>query len=270
MKQRLVYLFIIILLGLVSMACGLTFPGSATATPVATPTQASTATQAPTATAVLPTATPQPVLPVLGSKSIQEKNTQASYTISGEYMVMQGDPAVAGPFNLAMDNFIQQTVSGFKQDVLQAANTSQISGSDLEIHFSPTLISGRTVSIIYMVYVYYAGAAHPNSYSVSFNYDISQKRMLELKDLFNAGADYLDPIANYCGTELKKSLGDAYFEDGALPKDENYKNWNLLLDGLQISFDPYQVGPYAVGPQKVLVPMDVLKEILLPDGLFNK
>ena len=90
--------------------------------------------------------------------------------------------------------------------------------------------------------------------------------MLELKDLFQPGSDYLKIISTYCKTELKKNLGDAFFEDGVAPKEENFKSWNLQLDGLQFSFDPYQAGPYAAGPQKVIIPISVLKDSLATDS----
>jgi hypothetical protein len=35
---------------------------------------------------------------------------------------------------------------------------------------------------------------------------------------------------------------------------------------LWIIFDPYQVGPYAAGPQYVLVPYSTLKDIIKSDG----
>ncbi|MFS8085155.1 MAG: RsiV family protein, partial [Acidobacteriota bacterium] len=46
----------------------------------------------------------------------------------------------------------------------------------------------------------------------------------------------------------------------------NYKAWVITKKGLWIVFDPYQVASYAAGPQTVLVPYSVLKDIIKPDG----
>jgi hypothetical protein len=35
---------------------------------------------------------------------------------------------------------------------------------------------------------------------------------------------------------------------------------------LWVTFDPYQVAPYAAGPQYVLVPYSALKDIIKADG----
>jgi len=268
MKQRQVIFCMVIIMGMFSTACWLGQEVTVAPAFIATPDM--TETQAHLPTAVPATATPMAEMPVLGSRSIQEKSTQPQYSIAADYAVLQGNPAAADPFNQAMDTFIKKTVSGFKQDAAQEPADVQTGGSYIDIHFSTTLVSSRAVSILYSVTVYYAGAAHPNSYLVSFNYDIAQKRMLVLKDLFKPGVDYLDLLSNFCSADLKKSLGESYFEEGTLPKDENFKNWSLQLDGLQIEFNPYQVGPYAVGPQKVMVPLDTLKNLLLPDGLYLK
>jgi hypothetical protein len=57
-----------------------------------------------------------------------------------------------------------------------------------------------------------------------------------------------------------------WIEKGAAAELSNYDNWAITKKGLRITFDPYQVGPYAAGPQQVVVPYSALKEIIKPDG----
>ncbi|MGB7924961.1 MAG: RsiV family protein, partial [Pyrinomonadaceae bacterium] len=59
---------------------------------------------------------------------------------------------------------------------------------------------------------------------------------------------------------------DATIEEGAAAKEDNYGSWNITRKGLLITFDAYQVGPYAAGPQWVVVPYSALKEIIRADG----
>ena len=117
--------------------------------------------------------------------------------------------------------------------------------------------------------VYSAGAAHPNSFSHSVNYDRVAQAPLQLAALFRANAPYLELIATYCRDEL---AGKAVLEfpEGVEPTAENFQNWNITDEGLRISFDPYQVAPYAWGPQQVLVPLDELGAIVLPEGLLGQ
>jgi hypothetical protein len=63
-----------------------------------------------------------------------------------------------------------------------------------------------------------------------------------------------------------KGLTSEEIEKGAAAKADNYQGWTLTKKGLGIEFDPYQVGPYAAGPQSVLVPYSNLKDIINPEG----
>jgi hypothetical protein len=46
----------------------------------------------------------------------------------------------------------------------------------------------------------------------------------------------------------------------------NYQVWNFDFNGLLIKFDPYQVMPYAYGPQTVAIPYRELQADLKPDS----
>jgi hypothetical protein len=127
------------------------------------------------------------------------------------------------------------------------------------------------VSIKFDVGSYYQGAAHPNSYSDVINYDLKNGKQLKLGDLFKPGAKFLQTIATYCMGDLKKQakekgLSDDQIEDGAKPSAENYQSWTITRKGLGITFDAYQVGSYAAGPQFVIVPYTSLKDFINPDG----
>ena len=55
-------------------------------------------------------------------------------------------------------------------------------------------------------------------------------------------------------------------KDGSAPTAKNYESWTITKRGIGINFDPYQVAPYAAGPQFVMVPYSALKELIKPDG----
>jgi hypothetical protein len=61
-------------------------------------------------------------------------------------------------------------------------------------------------------------------------------------------------------------LNDTEWDKGASPELKNYQNWTLTARGLVVTFDPYQVGPFAAGAPSVLIPYAELKDVLRPDG----
>jgi hypothetical protein len=61
-----------------------------------------------------------------------------------------------------------------------------------------------------------------------------------------------------------------WIREGAGPKEENYKNWNISPKGLEISFDPYQVASYAAGPHEVTIPLSALTDVIDPNGPLGR
>jgi hypothetical protein len=97
------------------------------------------------------------------------------------------------------------------------------------------------------------------------NFDLRLGSTLQLADLFLPNADYLASIATYCKDDLA-GRDALLFPEGADPIDTNYQNWTVFSDSLSINFDPYQVAPWAQGPQQVIIPFTQLQDIIDPSG----
>ncbi|NJR12921.1 DUF3298 domain-containing protein [bacterium] len=86
---------------------------------------------------------------------------------------------------------------------------------------------------------------------------MAQERTLSLADLFQDGADpyaLLAPLARADLTERLPDLAD-FVNPGTEPTAENFATWILASDVLILYFPPYQVAPYAAGPQTVTIPL---------------
>ena len=202
-----------------------------------------------------------------------------NYEISVQYPQLNGgsNPNLE-KFNQAARAAVTRKVAGFKKDVApeEGENTEETRpadsmGSDLTIAYSVALAQDDLVSVEFSVSSYYQGAAHPNSYADVLNFDLKNGKVLKLSDLFKPGTKYLQTIANYCIADLKKQASDKgltpeEIEKGAAAKADNYLGWTITKRGIGISFDPYQVGPYAAGPQSVIVPYSDLKDLINPES----
>jgi hypothetical protein len=214
----------------------------------------------------------------LVSKQIKESNKELMYEISVMYpQLTGGNNPNFEKFNQAVRASVTKKVAGFKKDMAaergEEPRPEGSMGSDLSIGYTVALAQDDLVSIKFDVGSYYQGAAHPNSFSEVLNFDLKNGKQLKLSDLFKPGAKYLQPIANYCISELKKQMkapdgtvDNASIESGAAPSAKNYASWTITKRGIGIDFDAYQVGPYAAGPQFVLVPYSNLKDLINPDG----
>lgn len=214
----------------------------------------------------------------LVAKQVKESNKKLMYEIAAQYpQLTGGNNPNFEKFNQAARAAVTRKIAGFKKDMAPEAGEEPppegSMGSDLSISYTVMLAQDDLVSVEFDVSSYYQGAAHPNSHSEVVNFDLKNGKQLRLSDLFKPGAKYLQAIATHCIAELKKQtreknlgLMDEEIEKGAGPKAGNYQSWTITKRGLGIEFDAYQVGPYAAGPQSVVVPYAVIKELVNPDG----
>ena len=213
-------------------------------------------------------------------KVIRENNKDQHYTVEVEYPEIQGDARFAG-FNREARNLVTKDVAAFKAaETSEDVDTSQLPEetrkSTIDMRYEFRYATDSLISVGFTESTYSRGAAHPNSLTTVLNYDVKNNRKLALTDLSTA-RNYLSVIANYCLKELKdrqkkdpdSMLADDMIESGASARADNYNAWAITKKGLWITFDPYQVAPYAAGPQYVLVPYPVLKEIVKADGLIG-
>ncbi len=217
-----------------------------------------------------PTATPVPLSAqvTLLSKSFEETNQTPPFTITSHtpQLSVSDDPRVTA-FNQRLDELVAKEAEVFRQGFMQNPVPPMTSGSFLEATYTLVWQYDEIWSLKFDFHFYSDGAAHPGSYSMTINYDLGQGRELALGDLFLPNSNYLEAISNYCITELSlQPFFEGPFAEGAKPTLENYRNWNISNEGLMITFDEYQVAPYAAGPQRVIVPYEQLQAEIDPQG----
>lgn len=212
------------------------------------------------------------------AKSIKENNKKLMYEIGAQYpQLTGGNNPNFEKFNQAVRALVMKTVAGFKKNMApedgEEPRPEGSMGSDLGVGYTIALAQDDLISVQFDIGSYYQGAAHPNSITEVVNYDLKNGKQLKLADLFKPGSKYLQTLSTYCIAELKKQSkekGVELFEDqikeGAAPTAKNYESWTITKRGIGINFDAYQVGPYAAGPQFVMVPYSALKDLINPDG----
>lgn len=233
--------------------------------------------------AAVPTATvvPSPVPPTptpvslisqqvtLISQPFEETNQTPPFTLKSQTPQLAGsDDLRVVAFNQRLNQLVTTELDTWRKSFLENTLPPMTEvGSFVEAAYTQTAQYADIWGFKYDFYFYSDGAAHPGSYSITINYDLAQGRELALSDLFLPGSDYLGVISSYCIAELSKQpFFEGPFAEGAQPKPENYSRWNLTPDGLMITFDAYQVAPYAAGPQVIQIPIEQLRPIADPNG----
>jgi hypothetical protein len=210
------------------------------------------------------------------AKVIKEANKQKLYSVDAEYPQIEGDSRFDG-FNRVARALVTKDVLAFKAGETENIDTTNTSDenetSTMDVSYDFHYATDNLISVAFSELTYERGAAHGNQLAEVLNYDVKSGKKLALADLFKDKSKYLNVIAAYCQKDLKERAKkpdamvlDDLIESGAAPKADNYRAWNITKKGLWITFDPYVVAAYAAGPQYILVPYSVLKDIIKPDG----
>jgi peptidoglycan-N-acetylglucosamine deacetylase len=213
----------------------------------------------------------------LDERKEERENKKLRYEIDTAMpqLAAAGDARVE-KFNQAVTNLVAPRTGEFMKVADETAREEAAANQDaksslppnsLSVSYEVTAANKDFISVLFSFYEY-LGGAHPNTITESFNYDLNRNAPVSLADLFTPNSNYLKVISDYAIKELKKLDTVSGVENGAGPKIENFHSWNITPAGLKITFDPYQVGPYAAGAHEVVVPYSVLKPIIRQDGLL--
>ena len=219
------------------------------------------------ALSLLLSSTPTPVaaaqtVPVkLVRTTIKEVVASNHLEINVNYPQVISPTAKLTGFNAAAQKQATDIVANFKSETPVPSADAPVLTSTVQMDYQVMHNRKGLLSLRSLVGFYTAGAAHPNSYSVVINYDVDAGKGIDLVDLFKPETKYLEILSIFCTANLKRR-GRLDFPEGAEPRLENYDAWNITPRGLLINFDPYQVTPYAAGPQQCLVPIATLSKSL--------
>ncbi|MFO0702268.1 MAG: DUF3298 domain-containing protein [Candidatus Andersenbacteria bacterium] len=196
---------------------------------------------------------------------IQRSNDAPMFSVDVRYPKISGGSATAATqINALLQVDINALVDNFVVDARQAEPSTTL-GSDLSTTYVATTVGG-VLSIALTVDEFQQGAAHPNSTTLAYSFRVADGSLLALSDVFKPGSAYLARLSEQAIARLSSNTDLPDVATGAAPTAEIFQRWLLDNDGLTVFFDPYQVGPYAAGPQRVTIPYGTLDDLLSPEA----
>ena len=211
------------------------------------------------------------------TKNTSESNDEKRYEINVDLPIVKnldGSEKVNEFIEEKVNNIVQE----FKDNINDWDAPSDLSdmSSGLWINFETHLLNSDYISFRLVISEYYLGAAHPNNYSFSLNYNLKNSSEIKLNDIFNVNQkEYLSRISDLAlidlanqSENLEMSLDPGMLESGTDAKLENFDNFNLTEDGIAFNFDQYQLAPYAAGEFHVIIPYQELNDIMLDEFIL--
>lgn len=147
-------------------------------------------------------------------------------------------------------------------DTVSATAAPDLSRYQLFLDYDQGTVDSQFVSLIFMVDAY-VGGAHGIKKLHPFNFDLKKYQAVLLADLVGGAPDYLQHVADYCLTDLRRQIrerdsvyviDEKWLQEGAAPTENNYRNFTFEHDTVTVYYEHYQVAPYSFGLFKVRVP----------------
>lgn len=244
------------------------------------PTPAPTSTTAPPAA---PSPTVSPTSPTPADEGGEDPSVEV-VTVSSSEPAADGRPATEVDLDYPQvvglaDGDVQERVNRTIADEMQAAvEEFRDAASEPAQGDTPPygIWSGVTVGVVDPTVVStlvpittYLGGAHPFTVVRTFTFDLTTGERLELTDLFEDGILERASELAVAAIEEEYATGD-WAQEGAAPTNESLGRFVLAAEHLQIWFDNYQVGPYAIGTPSVDIPYTELDDLIPPEGIVAR
>ncbi|MDI1283314.1 MAG: DUF3298 domain-containing protein [Reyranella sp.] len=118
----------------------------------------------------------------------------------------------------------------------------------------------------------FTGGAHGNGSTYVVLVDLRTGRDLKPENAFTAGGEWLRTVTAIVAADLKKQFVERPGFDDALEPAKLAElmaepgRYLFKADGLEIIFNPYDVGPYSAGTYQVAIPYSRLRTLIRADG----
>ena len=155
--------------------------------------------------------------------------------------------------------------------------SSEQNNWSFDTSISSSFTNSKIASLIQNFYEY-TGGAHGNYGVVGLNYYLNPTIKIELQSLFeyNDQENILKFISNYCledicnnhienPNEIKnyRDRSESIFFENSLDFNwENFNNFSISKNSIDINFNPYQILPYSYGAPLVSIPIEQIMEKL--------
>ena len=159
-----------------------------------------------------------------------------------------------------IQDWAQQTVAAFISEFSEMPSDRVY---ELKATYRIIRASPKVLSVIWDVWNF-TGGAHGNLDIVAFVYDAGSGQPLELRDLFEDEQGALNLLSVLSYDKLPAMLGDMADEEmiksGTSPDLDNFTCVTPTPEGVRVFFQPYQVAPWAAGPQEVDISLQELQD----------
>jgi hypothetical protein len=211
--------------------------------------------------------------PFVGERRLIERGRRGgvTYELSVSYPVFSFLGADSSRANAVIKTWVDEFAADVRPQAQAAPGGSPDIGWFLESGYvvhraAPDLL---TVAAHWLVFT---GGAHPNNGRAAWQFEPMTGRPLALGDILDPGSDWPDAVTALVRADMMKQFVERPGFEGSIAPAALHKmviqprRWIFAADKVTVTFDPYDVGPYAAGPYEVELSYTALSPYIRKDG----
>jgi hypothetical protein len=211
---------------------------------------------------------------VIKNLNYSNSTTDSSAIINIDYPQISEaeDKSVETKVNLFLEDEFKQSIAWFEEVQSDSSYFEEL-GSEMqytfETGFQVEFNSKEFISIV-MSHYQFTGGAHGNYFALGYNIKMKDGKVLALKDIIKE--DSFDLLAFECEQAILEKYDANSLIEAGLFEDEitilDDQDFYIIPGMLVLQFDPYEIGPWAMGEVTAEIPFEKLKDILKDNLLF--
>ena len=168
-----------------------------------------------------------------------------------------------GKPTLAFNKIGNQFALDYQSEVTPMIGDSELeSFLNYELAFGVEVLYNRSnlLSLSFSQYNY-TGGAHGMLFSKCASFDLNAKKRIRLEDVLKANSKEKLKVALTAAAKKKyqtNNLLDVLLVDEIIPNE----NFFLTGKGICFNFQPYEIGPFSMGEQKIYLPFSSIQDIV--------
>ena len=188
---------------------------------------------------------------------------------------LMGVRGIASDINYGVDTLRANIVKDFKDELKNITDNPPCAKetSGLTVEYKTVYNDNSLFSFSFETFSAPSCSNHPYTYVTTFNYSAMSVGAFGFSDIFLKDKPYLKFISDYCRNELKERATkegvqnvNENIDEGTAPDAYKFRVFNVTQTELIITFNPYWVGPWIWGIQKVTIPYSKIKDLIDPQG----
>lgn len=180
---------------------------------------------------------------------------------------------VEDKINQFLKNEFEQSILWYNEILADTSNFNE-DGYDFSYSFETGFqvkYNTKKFLSITLDHYQYTGGAHGNYYSLGYNIDMSDGKILTLSDIIDN--DSFDLLSYECEQTILDTFQVGSLLEAGLFENEITilpdQDFYIIPEALVLQFDPYEIGPFSMGEINIAIPFNRIKDILKPNLPFS-